>query len=80
MSLLELFIKNNCELLESWKNKNIDNLSRLKDILSTSKEELFCYANIYYNKTKRKGLIEEFDKIKQVLNDLETFVLPYDIL
>ncbi len=45
MSLLELFIKNNCELLESWKNKNIDNLSRLKDILSTSKEEFFCYAN-----------------------------------
>lgn len=80
MSLLEMFIKNNCEILESWKNKNIENLSRLKDILLTSKEELFCYANIYYNKTKRKALIEEFDKIKQVLNDLETFVLPYDIL
>lgn len=80
MSLLEIFIKNNCRLLDSWKDKNIDNLSELKNILSTSQEELFCYASIYYNKTKRKELIEEFDKVKQVLNDVETFILPYDIL
>lgn len=80
MSLLETFIKNNCTLLEDWKNENIDNLSILKNILSTSQEELFSYASINYNRAKRKELIEEFDKIKQVLEDVETFVLPYDIL
>jgi hypothetical protein len=80
MSILETFIKNNCTLLESWKDKSIDNLSNLKNILSTSKEELFCYASIYYNKAKRNEFIGESDKVKQVLEDMETFVLPYDIL
>lgn len=80
MSLLELFIKNNCRLKESWKDYSINDSSILKNILLKSKVEPFCYANKYFNKTQRQGFIEESCRIKQVLHDLETIILPHDII
>ena len=79
MSLLEAFIKNNYKLKEEWKVYGAIDASKLKNVLSISEEYQFYYSNID-NKTLLHELITNEPRLKQIIENLENIVLPYDII
>lgn len=79
MSLLEAFIKNNYKLKEEWKAYGAIDASKLKNVLSISEEYQFYYSNID-NKTLLHELITNEPRLKQIIENIENIVLPYDII